>query len=60
MIKCFLNFEHDGVGVFPVLIKSSVRIFFSVFQVLDMEIKNIMVRPYGFNSFEFLKINIIN
>lgn len=59
MIKCFLNAEHDGVGVFPVLIKSSMRIF-SVFQVLDMEIKNIMVRPYGFNSFELLKINIIN
>lgn len=61
MIKCFLNFEHAVVGVFPVIIKSSVNsvsVFFE--RVLNMKIENTKVRQKDFNSFGFLKINVIN
>lgn len=46
------------VGVFPVIIKSSVRVCVSVFRVLSVDFENIKIMHEDFNSFGFLKINI--
>lgn len=48
------------VGAFLVIIKSSVRLRFSGFDGLDVEIENIEIRKGDFYSFGFLKIHTLS